>query len=35
MRFKHADVSGVIIIQCARHGVYLPQGMVDLTRGEA
>ncbi|PPQ95982.1 hypothetical protein CVT26_016198 [Gymnopilus dilepis] len=34
MRFKKADVSGVIIIQCARHGFYQPQGMADLRRGE-
>ncbi|PPQ76396.1 LOW QUALITY PROTEIN: hypothetical protein CVT26_015366 [Gymnopilus dilepis] len=35
MRFKNADISGVIIVQCARHGFYQPQGVADLKRGEA
>ncbi|KAJ6601680.1 hypothetical protein B0H10DRAFT_1958314 [Mycena sp. CBHHK59/15] len=26
---------GVVAVQCARHGFYLPQGMVDLKKGEA
>ncbi|KAJ7704531.1 hypothetical protein B0H17DRAFT_1039895 [Mycena rosella] len=34
-KFKNAVVSGVVAVQCARHGFYLPQGMVDLTKGEA
>ncbi|KAJ7710868.1 hypothetical protein B0H17DRAFT_1324341 [Mycena rosella] len=33
-KFKNAVVSGVIAVQCARHGFYLPQGMVDLKKGE-
>ncbi|RDB30333.1 hypothetical protein Hypma_007055 [Hypsizygus marmoreus] len=35
IKFKNAAVSGVVAFQCARHGVYMPQGMVDLTKGEA
>ncbi|PPQ82618.1 hypothetical protein CVT26_001627 [Gymnopilus dilepis] len=35
VRFKNTDVSGVIIVQCARHGLYLPGGIADLIRGEA
>jgi hypothetical protein len=35
IKFKNAVVSGVVAIVCARHGFYLPQGMVDLTKGEA
>jgi hypothetical protein len=35
IKFKNAVVSGVIAVQCARHGFYLPQGMVDLVKGEA
>ncbi|KAF7760546.1 hypothetical protein Agabi119p4_11222 [Agaricus bisporus var. burnettii] len=34
-KFKDAEVSGVIAIQCARHGFYLPQGMADLDKEEA
>lgn len=34
IKFKNAIVSGVIAIVCARHGFYLPQGMVDLPKGE-
>ncbi|KAJ7235748.1 hypothetical protein B0H12DRAFT_1076022 [Mycena haematopus] len=34
-KFKNAVISGVVAVQCARHGFYLPQGMVDLTKGEA
>ncbi|KAJ7476287.1 hypothetical protein B0H11DRAFT_1727305 [Mycena galericulata] len=34
-KFKNAVVTGVIAVQCARHGFYLPQGMVDLSKGEA
>ncbi|KAJ6524116.1 hypothetical protein DFH09DRAFT_937449 [Mycena vulgaris] len=34
-KFKHAVISGVVAVQCARHGFYLPQGMVDLKKGEA
>ena len=35
IKFKNAIVSGVVAIVCARHGFYLSQGMVDLTKGEA
>ncbi|KDR67065.1 hypothetical protein GALMADRAFT_1359006, partial [Galerina marginata CBS 339.88] len=35
IRFKNAVVSGVIVIQCARHSFYLPQGIADLKLGEA
>ena len=34
IKFKNAIVSGVIAIVCGRHGFYLPQGMVDLPKGE-
>ncbi|KAJ3558488.1 hypothetical protein NP233_g11498 [Leucocoprinus birnbaumii] len=34
-KFKDAVISGVIGVQCARHGMYLPQAMVDLTKGES
>ncbi|KAJ3576610.1 hypothetical protein NP233_g319 [Leucocoprinus birnbaumii] len=34
-KFKDAIISGVVAIQCARHGLYLPQAMVDLTKGES
>lgn len=35
LKFKGAEVSGVVALMCARHGFYLPQGMVDLLKGEA
>ncbi|KAJ3535599.1 hypothetical protein NMY22_g6415 [Coprinellus aureogranulatus] len=35
VKFRNAVISGVISIQCARHGFHLPQGLVDLTKGEA
>ena len=34
IKFKNAVVSGVVAIVCARHGFFLPQGMVDLSKGE-
>ncbi|KAJ6526481.1 hypothetical protein DFH09DRAFT_1095195 [Mycena vulgaris] len=34
-KFKNTVISGVVALQCARHGFYLPQGMVDLKKGEA
>ncbi|CAK5277856.1 unnamed protein product, partial [Mycena citricolor] len=34
-KFKNAVISGVVGVQCARHGFYMPQGMVDLKKGEA
>ncbi|KAF8205918.1 hypothetical protein K438DRAFT_2014304 [Mycena galopus ATCC 62051] len=34
-KFKNAVVTGVVAVQCARHGFYMPQGMVDLSKGEA
>ncbi|KAF7293990.1 hypothetical protein MKEN_01462800 [Mycena kentingensis (nom. inval.)] len=35
IKFRGRDVSGVVACQCARHGFFLPGGMVDLKRGEA
>ena len=35
VKFKNAVISGVVGVQCARHGFYMPQSMVDLTKGEA
>lgn len=35
VKFKNAAVSGVVGVQCARHGFYMPRGTVDLTKGEA
>jgi hypothetical protein len=35
IKFKNADISGVVAVQCARHGFYMPQGIVDLKKGEA
>ncbi|KAJ6624354.1 hypothetical protein B0H10DRAFT_1784804, partial [Mycena sp. CBHHK59/15] len=34
-KFKNAVISGVVAVQCTRHSFYLPQGMVDLKKGEA
>jgi ABC-type microcin C transport system permease subunit YejE len=34
MKFKNAVVSSVVAVVCARHGFFLPQGMVDLSKGE-
>ncbi|KAH6903700.1 hypothetical protein BKA70DRAFT_1513986 [Coprinopsis sp. MPI-PUGE-AT-0042] len=34
IKFKNAVISGVISVQCARHGFYLPRGTADLVRGE-
>ncbi|KAF7290181.1 hypothetical protein MIND_01331500 [Mycena indigotica] len=34
-KFKNVVISGVVAIQCARHGFFLPGAMVDLTKGEA
>ncbi|KAK6980699.1 hypothetical protein R3P38DRAFT_2579553 [Favolaschia claudopus] len=34
-KFKNVEVSGVVAVQCARHGFYMPNGMVDLKKGEA
>jgi hypothetical protein len=33
-KFKNAVVMGVAAIQCARHGFYMPQSIVDLDLGE-
>ncbi|KAJ6623247.1 hypothetical protein B0H10DRAFT_1786787 [Mycena sp. CBHHK59/15] len=33
-KFKNAIITGVVAVQCARHGFYVPQGMVDLSLGE-
>ena len=30
VRFKNAVISGVVGVQCARHGFYMPSGIVDL-----
>ncbi|KAF5344859.1 hypothetical protein D9756_011191 [Leucocoprinus leucothites] len=35
VKFKDAVVSGVMGCQCARHLIWLAQGMVDLDKGEA
>ncbi|KAF8219327.1 hypothetical protein L208DRAFT_1341368, partial [Tricholoma matsutake] len=35
MKFKNTDISGVVVVQCACHGFYFPQGAVDLKKGEA
>jgi len=35
IKFKNADISRVVAIQCACHGFYMPQGVVDLMKGEA
>ncbi|KAJ7466564.1 hypothetical protein B0H11DRAFT_1733162 [Mycena galericulata] len=34
-KFKNAVITGVVAVQCARHGFYSPDGMVDLKKGEA
>lgn len=34
VKFKNAVITGVVAVQCARHGFFMPGGMVDLTRGE-
>ncbi|KAJ6573571.1 hypothetical protein DFH09DRAFT_1277149 [Mycena vulgaris] len=34
-KFKNAVITGVVAVQCARHGFYMPSGMVDLKKGEA
>ncbi|KAJ7645719.1 hypothetical protein B0H17DRAFT_959474 [Mycena rosella] len=33
-KFKNAVVTGVVAVQCARHGFFQPGGLVDLTMGE-
>ncbi|KAJ7898175.1 hypothetical protein B0H14DRAFT_3424537 [Mycena olivaceomarginata] len=33
-KFKNTVITGVVAVQCTRHGFYMPQGMVDLTTGE-
>lgn len=33
-KFKNTQFSGVVASQCARHGFYLPQGVVNLVKGE-
>ncbi|KAG6848173.1 hypothetical protein H0H93_002703 [Arthromyces matolae] len=35
VKFKNAAVTSVVAFQCARHGFYLPQSIVDLVKGEA
>ncbi|TFK58036.1 hypothetical protein BDN72DRAFT_782600, partial [Pluteus cervinus] len=35
LKFKNAAVTGVICVQCARHGFYMPRGTADLEKGEA
>jgi hypothetical protein len=34
VKFKNTVVTGVVAVQCARHGFYMPQSMVDLMKGE-
>ncbi|KAJ7213692.1 hypothetical protein C8J57DRAFT_1602006 [Mycena rebaudengoi] len=33
-KFKNSVISGVVAVQCARHGFFMPGGLVDLTKGE-
>ncbi|KAJ7681689.1 hypothetical protein B0H17DRAFT_942799 [Mycena rosella] len=33
-KFKNAVVTGVVAVQCARHGLFQPGGLVDLTMGK-
>ncbi|TFK71384.1 hypothetical protein BDN72DRAFT_895628 [Pluteus cervinus] len=35
LKFKNAAITGVICVQCARHGYYMPQGTANLEKGEA
>ncbi|KAF6747941.1 hypothetical protein DFP72DRAFT_853943 [Ephemerocybe angulata] len=35
VKFRNAVISGVVAIQCARHGFFMSQGVVDLSKGEA
>ena len=32
IKFKNAVISGVVAVQCAHHGFYMPQGVVDLKK---
>jgi len=34
IKFKNNDVSGVFAVECARHVLFEPSGMVDLQKGE-
>jgi hypothetical protein len=33
-KFKNSVISGVVAVQCARHGFFMPGGLVDLKKGE-
>ncbi|KAJ6522886.1 hypothetical protein B0H19DRAFT_1345812 [Mycena capillaripes] len=33
-KLKSSVISGVVAVQCARHGFFMPGGMVDLKKGE-
>ncbi|KAJ7073391.1 hypothetical protein B0H15DRAFT_963765 [Mycena belliarum] len=33
-KFKNSVISGVVAVQCARHALFEPGGVVDLTKGE-
>jgi hypothetical protein len=33
-KFKNTVITGVVAVQCSRHRFCMPQGMVDLTKGE-
>jgi hypothetical protein len=33
-KFKNSVISGVVAVQCAHHGFFMPGGMVDLKKGE-
>ena len=33
-KFKNTEVSGVFAVQCTRHVLFEPSGMVDLQKGE-
>ena len=34
VRFKNAVISGVVGVQCAQHGFYMPCRIVDLKKGK-
>jgi hypothetical protein len=33
-KFKNSVISGVVAVQCACHGFFMPGGIVDLKKGE-
>ena len=34
LKFRSMIVSGVVVVKCARHDMYMPAAAVDLHRGE-